>query len=205
MKRTQAQIGRSSKQKGNSNEREVAKILDGWWGVGKFSRTPSSGGWGNKDEFNTCGDVISSDTSFPFHVEIKAREGWVLDHLLISEKSAIWKWWKQTTDECQAHLKPLLIFKRNHIPFFCMLKLANIPDVVVLEKKALIYGELCVILLSDLISLTDRAYWLSSPKEKEAKINGNKKSKSKPNPDAPLPGQLPLFTGSEPGTKRSIF
>lgn len=111
--------GRKSKRKGSSNERQLAHIFQAWWQVGTFARTPGSGSWsrpGNREEFKACGDIISSDKSFPFCVEAKNQEGWTLDQLIHNEKCVIHSWWKQTVDETPKGLVSLLLITRNHVP-----------------------------------------------------------------------------------------
>ena len=64
----------NSKDKGNANERAVAKWLSAWTGK-NFVRTPSSGGlrWQNSLGLNICGDVVCTNQGhvFPFTVETK--------------------------------------------------------------------------------------------------------------------------------------
>ena len=64
----------NSKDKGNANERAVAKWLSAWTGK-DFVRTPSSGGlrWQNSLGLNICGDVVCTNQghTFPFTVETK--------------------------------------------------------------------------------------------------------------------------------------
>jgi hypothetical protein len=118
--------GRRSKRKGNSNEREVARLLREWWGEGEFMRTPSSGGWGRsrqvRDDFNAAGDIVTTATDFPFCAEVKSEEGWELEQLLRSpDKCPIAKWWKQAEEETPAGKHPLLLFTRKLRPWFCLM------------------------------------------------------------------------------------
>jgi len=200
--RTKAQAGRFAKTKGNANERFVAKRFQNWWGFGTFVRTPSSGGWGNKKEFKTEGDVVPEDKLFPFHLELKKQENWTLEGLF-SDKCIVWKWWNQARTECTPPRKPMLVFTRNHMPQFCVLKLADIPNFVVLKEKSFVYRDVCILPLEDLFKCTDREYWTTPKKEKS---NGKRKE-PKPDPNV-LPEQLSLFEPKPPtesGEKRSIF
>lgn len=118
--------GKKAKRKGNSNEREVAKMLAEWWGSGEWMRTPSSGGWGRskqvRADFNAAGDIVTTAADFPFCVESKSEEGWELEQLLRSpDKCPIAKWWDQTVRETPEGKHPLLLFTRRLRPWYAML------------------------------------------------------------------------------------
>jgi len=122
-KRSHAASGKHSRRKGKRKEREVAKILQEWWGVGEFRPTPSSGGWDKGGDFNMKGDIVTTDDQFPFCVEIKNNEAWKFSTSLVSNKSALHKFWNQTEEEAKAcGLIPLTVFTRNHHPLFAMVK-----------------------------------------------------------------------------------
>lgn len=190
MARTRSQAGKHAKTKGSSNERFLAKSFEKWWGIGKFVRTPASGGWQkltglqkalqeeNSDSLMTTssGDVQATDGLFPFHLEAKKQECWTMEGVFDSPKCPVWKWWKQAVDECIPEKKPMLIFTRNRVSQFCMLKFADIPNFVVLQPKAIIYRDLCIIRLKDLFELTDREYWIG-PQNKDHKSNGQSQPK----------------------------
>lgn len=123
-KKSRAAIGKKSRSKGQRGERAVVKALTEWWGS-EFARTPSSGGFKTKqfrDEWNAASDIVTSDETFPFGVEVKNCEGWHLEQLLTAPKCDLYSWWAQTTDECPSKKIPLLVFTRNHQPLFCMMK-----------------------------------------------------------------------------------
>lgn len=109
--------GKKAKRKGNSFERHVARQLEKWWGYGKFERTPSSGGWSNKgsrEEFNACGDIVTTADDFLFTVECKNSENWVLDDLIHSDgNSKLHKWLKQAVEETPDGKIPMLVAKRK--------------------------------------------------------------------------------------------
>jgi len=112
-------IGRRSKRKGSSNERQIAKILQEYWGHGSWARTPASGGWAygkHKEAFNTAGDIITTAPDWPWCCELKKHEGWTLDQLLHNEKPEFFNWWKQCVDATPDGQIPLLIAGRNRIP-----------------------------------------------------------------------------------------
>lgn len=108
--------GKKSKRKGSAFELKLAKEFAAWWGKGQFARSPGSGGWGrpqNRDGFNACGDIITTNRDFPWCLELKHQEGWNLDQLLLNDGCIIWKWWEQCVDETPENLLSMLIFKKN--------------------------------------------------------------------------------------------
>jgi hypothetical protein len=117
---TRSRAGKKAKTKGASFERRIAKSLGDWWDV-KFYRTPQSGGSHLKEGYELAGDVATPAEDFRFHVECKNQEAWTIHGLMTSPKSSVWKWWKQTRDDCPSDRIPLLIFTRNHLPTFVML------------------------------------------------------------------------------------
>lgn len=119
-------IGKKSRTKGQSNERKVAKLFEKWWG-GTFTRTPLSGGWANKAEFNVSGDIISDDPSFPFIVELKKQEGWTLEQLF-NPGCKIFSWIEQVENDSKGTDKiPILIFCKNRSPYYlCYRQTSNL-------------------------------------------------------------------------------
>jgi Holliday junction resolvase len=113
------------RQKGSNFERQLAKVFSDWCGY-KINRTPLSGGWGNKREHGTCGDLVVERKyydKFPFCVEAKKQEGWTLDDLIHNEKTKVKAWWQQ----CRADAKhvgkiPLLVMARNFVPPVIMMR-----------------------------------------------------------------------------------
>ena len=116
---TRSRAGKKAKTKGASFERRIAKSLGDWWDV-KFYRTPQSGGSHLKEGYELAGDVATPSEDFRFHVECKNQEAWTIHGFMTSSKSAVWKWWQQTRDDCPPDRIPLLIFTRNHLPAFVM-------------------------------------------------------------------------------------
>jgi len=109
--------GKKSKRKGGSNERKLAKEFKEWWGYGEWVKTPVSGGWSSpavREEFRTCGDIMTTALDFPFCVEAKHQEKWELMQLFTAPKSAIFQFWEQTVDETPEGTMPLLVIRRNH-------------------------------------------------------------------------------------------
>lgn len=115
-------MGKKSKTKGAKYELDVSKLLTEWWGGGKFSRVPASGGlhWG--DDQRVAGDIIPPpEADFPFVVECKKREGWTMEHILLDIGQPR-EWWEQVvTDGRRVKLTPLMIFSRNRAKDFVMI------------------------------------------------------------------------------------
>lgn len=151
--------GKRSKRKGNSNEREVAKLLAAWWGSGEWMRTPSSGGWGRskqvRDDFNAAGDIVTTATDFPFCVEVKSEEGWELEQLLRSpDKCPIARWWKQAAEETPEGKHPLLLFTRKLRPWYAMFQTAwLIPHLPAQTWTLWIQGPVHLVLAEALLSV----------------------------------------------------
>jgi hypothetical protein len=122
-----------SRQKGARAELAVAKLFQAWWDRLEpgciFRRTPGSGGWSKgaaQGEFNTAGDLVTSAEWFPWTVEIKARESWSWKNVLTAKKSPVWSWWEQAQAAAAIEKKdPLLVFRHNREPWFCMIASAS--------------------------------------------------------------------------------
>lgn len=146
---------KNSREKGNRAELDVAEAFARWCGE-VVRRTPGSGGWSNA-KFGVTADLVCANRAFPFHVEVKHREGWTLDDLVTGvrrehDKSVV-QWWKQCVDSCpktvdgsnrvdtRDHVtlkkEPLLVFRRNRQPWLVMMRhhnpLARHGDVAVFE------------------------------------------------------------------------
>lgn len=129
-----------SKQKGNSFERKVAKILSEAWKV-KLIRTPCSGAL----KLFSPGDLTCENQAeyddFPFELELKNRLGWHLEQLISSKSSCpVLQWW---VDEEEKQYKTrgdkafdktrLLIFTKNFDDIYVMYAINsvhNTPDVL---------------------------------------------------------------------------
>lgn len=110
--------------KGRVAEREVAKILQKWWRQLEpdcdFRRTPSSGGWLGKDgvdvraHFKACGDIMTTAEKWPFTVEVKRREVWVVDRLFKGKKSPVWEWWRQALEQADEEGGVAMLWARKN-------------------------------------------------------------------------------------------
>jgi hypothetical protein len=107
--------------KGSVFERKVAKIFADWSGS-DVNRTPLSGGWAKNAKHGVKNDLISTDPNFPFGVECKHQEKWLVEELLYN-KVKIFEWWKQVTEETPKDKIPLLVFHRNRSETFAMLSI----------------------------------------------------------------------------------
>jgi hypothetical protein len=116
-----ASQGRGARAKGSGYELKIAKKLSPIWG-GTFARTPGSGSlhWGSDQR--VAGDIIAPpEVDFPFVVECKKHEGWIMDHVILDSGDPR-KWWAQVvTDARRVHKVPMLIFSRNRAKDFIMI------------------------------------------------------------------------------------
>lgn len=96
--------GKSSKTKGSSYERTIAKIFKDYLGV-DLKRTPLSGGFakGSKKADDFRGDIITVDDSIDFklHIECKNHKTWSLN-----------SWLQQAEGDCPSDRIPIVIFHR---------------------------------------------------------------------------------------------
>lgn len=163
--RTPKKKRKNSKDKGQRGEREVARLVGEWWGA-DFARTPMSGGFRTKkfrEDWNAEADLVTPDEDFPFAVEVKWHEGWTLDKLLTAPKTEIWEWWQQALGQTSEGKIALLVFRRNHMPWYYMIESKHahhIPGRFVVtsdpQNRSVTVG-----LLSDLF-VTDKELWMSS-------------------------------------------
>lgn len=114
---------KNSRTKGNRGELDVAEVFSKWCGE-VIRRTPGSGGWGGAKEFGTTADLVCKKKAFPFHVEVKHREGWVLDDLVTGARKehdkSIKQWWIQCNESCPNGKMPVLVFRRNRQPWLVL-------------------------------------------------------------------------------------
>lgn len=125
---------KNSRAKGNRAELDVAEMFSRWSGE-VVRRTPGSGGWSNA-KFGVTADLVCANRAFPYSVEIKHREHWVLDDLVTGARrehdKSIVQWWKQCVDSCpktgavgdddrELAKEPLLVFRRNRQPWLAMI------------------------------------------------------------------------------------
>jgi hypothetical protein len=111
--------------KGGVYERKIAKLFSRWSGE-MIRRTPRSGGWAGKAEFDVAGDLVCGNAAFSLHIEAKNREDWALEDLLTGHRAkgelSIQAWWQQTTRECPVGKLPILVFTRNRLADLVMMR-----------------------------------------------------------------------------------
>jgi hypothetical protein len=132
---------KNSRDKGNRGERAAAQEFKGWWGT-EFARTPSSGGFATpqfRADWNAAGDLVTPDTEFPFCLECKWVEDWTMEQMLRNDGCLIFKWWQQTLGECPPDKLPLLVFKKNNQPFYCMINTEDVASVDFLHDQNIRY------------------------------------------------------------------
>ena len=112
----------NGKQKGNRGELAVAKILTEKLGLGKFNRTPNSGGFSSCHELseeasrNLSGDLIAPIPNFAFSIENKC--GYDIDlSKLLSAKSNIPQLseflHQSCIDAAKTETKPMVIYTKD--------------------------------------------------------------------------------------------
>lgn len=124
---------KNSRVKGTRAELDVAEMFSRWCGE-VVRRTPGSGGWSSA-KFGVTADLVCPNKKFPYHVEIKHREGWMLDDLITGTRrehdKSIVQWWAQCVESCPRpirahfdvlHKAPLLVFRRNRQPWLVMMR-----------------------------------------------------------------------------------
>mgnify|MGYP000509336423 CR=1 FL=1 len=111
----------NSKNKGNKNERDLAKSMKAWTGF-DFERVPSSGGLRWKRTTDTVGDITCTDNrhkgAFPFCIETKFHSDINFQHLLLDvSKVKILEFWDQAKSDAKRSGKiPLLFMRYNRMP-----------------------------------------------------------------------------------------
>ena len=140
----------NGRNKGSTAEREVAALIQKWWRThspkANFVRVPLSGGWGNPQTragFRASGDIMTDDTTFPFSVEVKRREGWAWKNLLAGGKSPVWDWWFQAQDQAkEMNLTPMLWLRHSREPWMVMLpENCNAARVITCREVASGFGH----------------------------------------------------------------
>lgn len=113
----------SSKSKGNTYERKIAKVFTNWWGHDHY-RVPASGALNWASDMNISGDITTiPEAHNPFVMELKNRQtgNWTLESVVLGVHD-VHNWWAQVVrDATETHKVPLLIFTRNRAKDFIML------------------------------------------------------------------------------------
>ncbi len=51
-----------------------------------------------------------------------------MTQMLKNDGCIIFEWWRQATRQCPPDKDPILVFKKNNHPFYCMIQLQDIPQ-----------------------------------------------------------------------------
>ena len=180
-KKTRAQVGRGSRNKGNSYENHIKKILAKWYGepeqiigtkASLFQRTPGSGG---ASPTNWPLD-LHVPKNFPWAVECKNREAHGMESMerfLTADKYPVIQWFKEAEEELTkvGIQKPLLlVFTRNNFPDFVAFRrpVSNnglhlsitVKHMTICDRP---FGELIVMTL-DNMTIPTLGYWVDAYK-----------------------------------------
>jgi hypothetical protein len=124
-----------SRNKGNSYERKIAKLISKWCGF-EVVRTPGSG------SVMKTGDIFPKNPedmiSFPFSIELKNREGWSFGDLIkdVNRKNGIISWWEQCLNDSVMHNRiPVLIFTKNLDINYCLMDKKSFNNIIPLAKQ----------------------------------------------------------------------
>ncbi len=136
----------NSKNKGSSNERELAKILNERFGEGLFRRNAYSGSLsgGQNRQYNMnltetqkqsfSADIISPD-EFLFTIEHKAYKNPFTVFDLVNKSSDILSFFKQVSEDAEyANRKPLLVIKYNRKERIAFIKEKPIENYILKTK-----------------------------------------------------------------------
>lgn len=127
----------NGRDKGGRGERQAKAHLVEWWGC-EFARTPGSGAFATITGMTDyAGDVrpVDSDEWFPFSVEVKNAEGWLVENMVKSDLGPLWQYWEQTVRQGKFEGKhPLLMFTRNFQPWWYMTLMASEGDAVMMDE-----------------------------------------------------------------------
>jgi len=166
---------RDSRAKGNRNENAVCRLLTAWL-VPELADAPVDDlpfrrrqtviraglpGWEGQRDTMYDARVVKC---FPFCVEAKCEEGWVLDGLLTSDngKWKPWRWWQQAVDQADKfELEPLLIFTRSRYEQYVLMRKAVAQCLKVEPKNGQVADvagpgltePLTVLLMADLMTV----------------------------------------------------
>lgn len=123
----------NSKNKGNTAERELCKILEGRFEGHKFMRVPNSGamfGASNRHLAEGVEDVITNTfvgdiitpTNFKYSIESKFYKD-ISFWDLFNESSNLHQWFRQAEDDAKfSDRKPMIVAKFNHRGRICFVK-----------------------------------------------------------------------------------
>lgn len=152
---------KNPKQKGNSHERAVAKILTSWSGH-EFHRTPMSGALRWANDTRIVSDIVPSQEliakGWMFSIECKNTENSWEFNTLIEGTAVFWKQWEQCVDDANREgLKPMLVFTKNYRDTFMAIQRSEF-DKLKIEPESFIFithksENLVILKLTDFLAL----------------------------------------------------
>lgn len=102
------------KRKGNTYERDIAKVLSKAFGV-HFNRVPTSGALYTTGRLKQLvGDVITEELDFPFSIECKSYKDWHIEDLMFNKKSNLHKFIAQCEKESVAKNGFFMLFVKKN-------------------------------------------------------------------------------------------
>ena len=121
---------KNSRTKGNTFERQVAKILNDRFKTTEFSRSPGSGAFATThklpDHLKIYGDLITPQ-KFKFCIECKKGYNNLSLYSLYNYSSGIWNFLEQCEKDSEKCSKiPMVIFKQDRQPTLAIVP-SNIP------------------------------------------------------------------------------
>ena len=121
---------KNSRTKGNTFERQVAKILNDRFKTSEFSRSPGSGAFATThklpEHLKIYGDLITPE-KFKFCIECKKGYNHLNLYSLYNYRSDIWNFLEQCEKDSEKCSKlPMVIFKQDRQPILAILP-SNTP------------------------------------------------------------------------------
>lgn len=155
----------NSKNKGNTFQRNVAKILNTHFGTTDFMPTPGSGAFATTHKLpahlQIYGDLITPK-NFAFTIE--AKKGYNKENLgsIFNPKSQLISFWKQTLrDSNKAGRSPLVIFQQDRKNTLAILEWHLVDNITFDKEIRCIAGgdAFTIVSLEELLACTPRPFW----------------------------------------------
>ncbi len=120
---------KNSRTKGNTFERQIAKLLNDRFKTTEFSRSPGSGAFASThtlpDHLKIYGDLITPN-KFRFCIECKKGYNHLNLYSLYNHSSDIWKFIEQCEKDSEKCSRvPLVIFKQDRQPILAIIPQAT--------------------------------------------------------------------------------
>jgi len=158
---------KNSRTKGNTFERQVAKLLNNRFGTTQFSRSPGSGAFASThslpDHLKIYGDLITPE-KFRFCIECKKGYNHINLYSLYNYSSDFWKFVEQCEkDSKKCNKLPMIVFKQDRQPILTIVYkdiFTNIDKYIEIHKENP-YRVYRVYLFEDIIKSCD-TMWFDS-------------------------------------------